>query len=157
MQLQTPSRPSNLSANELQAPVAFIPDFSTYAQRRFLPALRNNNNFIKKLITNIETAKDSDARAESWDRLLKTLARFTDKLVQLSWERCNEQSGALASYLAREISHAWCDFQENGYNNTNYHLIHKLTKQALLCLYACDCQALEDFSDTLSEIKQYTK
>ena len=155
MQLKTPSSPSNLSANE-QAPVAFIPDFSIYAQRRYLPALGKNSNFIKKLIANIETAKDSEERAEYWDRLLKTLARFTDKLVQLSWEQCDEQSGALASYLAREISHAWCDFQENGYNKTNYRLIHKLTKQAVLCLYACDCKALESFSDTLSEIKQYT-
>ena len=154
MQLQNPSRPSILSANELQAPVAFIPDFSTYGQRRFLPALRKNSNFIKKLILNIETAKDSDERAESWDRLLKTLARFTDKLVQLNWESCNEQSGALTSYLAREISHSWCDFQENGYYKTNYRLIHKLTEQALLCLYACDCKALESFSDTLSELKQ---
>ena len=155
MQLQKPSTPSNLSASE-QAPVAFIPDFSIYAQRRYLPALGKNSNFIKKLIANIETAKDSEERAEYWDRLLKTLARFTDKLVQLSWEQCDEQSGALASYLAREISHAWCDFQENGYNKTNYRLIHKLTKQAVLCLYACDCKALESFSDTLSEIKQYT-
>ena len=156
MQLQTATRPSILSDNE-QAPVAFIPDFSIYAQRRFLPALRNNSNFIKKLIANIETAKDSDDRAESWDRLLKTLARFTDKLLQLSWERCDEKSGALASYLAREISHAWWDIRENGYNNTNYHLIHKLTKQAVLCLYACDSVALKSFSDTLSEIKQRTK
>ena len=156
MQLQTTSRPSILSANELQAPVAFIPDFSIYAQRRFLPALRKNSNFINKLIANIETAKDSDERAESWDRLLKTLARFTDKLVQLSWERCDEQSGALASYLARTISNAWCYFQENGYNNTNYHLIHRLTKQAVLCLYACDDKALKSFGDTLSEIKQRT-
>ena len=156
MQLQTPSSPSILSANE-QAPVAFIPDFSTYAQRRFLPALRNNSNFIKKLIANIETAKDSDDRAESWDRLLKTLARFTDKLLQLSWERCDEQTGALVSHLAREISDAWWDIRENGCNNTNYHLIHKLTEQALLCLYACDCKALKSFSDTLSEIKQRTK
>ena len=155
MQTITTSRPSILSANE-QAPVAFIPYFSIYAQRRFLPALRNNSNFIRKLIVNIETAKDSDDRAESWDRLLKTLARFTDKLIQLSWGSCDEQSGALASYLAREISHAWCDFQENGYNKTNYHLIHKLTKQAVLCLYACDSKALKSFSDTLSEIKQYT-
>ena len=155
MQLQKPSTPSNLSASEQWAG-AFIPDFSTYAQRRFLPALGKNCNFIKKLIANIEAAKDSEERAVSWDRLLKTLARFTDKLVQLSWEQCDEQSGALASYLAREISHAWCDFQENGYNKTNYHLIHKLTKQAVLCLYACDCKALESFSDTLSEIKQYT-
>ena len=157
MQLQNTSRPSILSANELQAPVAFIPDFSTYGQRRFLPALGKNVNFIKKLITNIDTAKDSDGRAESWDRLLKTLARFTDKLLQLSWESCDEQSGALAFYLARESSHAWCDFRENGYNNTNYHLIHKLTEQALLCLYACDNKALESFSDTLSEIKQRTR
>ena len=156
MQLQTPFPPSILSANE-QAPVAFIPDFSTYGQRRFLPALGKNVNFIKKLITNIDAAKDSDDRAENWDRLLKTLARFTDKLVQLSWERCNEQSGALASYLARTISNAWCYFQENGYNNTNYHLIHRLTKQAVLCLYACDDKALKSFSDTLSEIKQRTK
>ena len=155
MQLLTLSRPSNLSANE-QAPVAFIPDFSTYGQRRFLPALGNNVNFIKKLIANIETVKDSDERAESWDRLLKTLARFTDKLLKLSWERCDEQSGALASYLAREISGAWSYFRENGYNNTNYHLIHKLTKQAVLCLYACDYNALKSFSDTLSEIKQRT-
>ena len=155
MQLLTTTRPSILSANE-QAPVAFIPDFSTYAQRRFLPALGKNVNFIKKLIANIETAKDSEERAEYWDRLLKTLARFTDKLLQLSWEQCDEQSGALASYLAREISRAWCVFRENGYNNTNYHLTHKLTKQALLCLYACDRKALESFSDTLSEIKQYT-
>ena len=156
MQLQTTTRPCDLSANE-QAPVAFIPDFSTYAQRRFLPALRKNCNFINKLISNIETAKDSDECAESWDRLLKTLARFTDKLLQLSWERCDEQSGALALYLTREISRAWCVFRENGYNNTNYHLIHKLTKQALLCLYACDCKALKSFSDTLSEIKQRTR
>ena len=156
MQLQTPSRPSNLSANE-QAPVAFIPDFSIYAQRRFLPALRKNSNFINNLISNIDTAKDSDECAKCWDRLLKTLARFTDKLLQLSWESCNEQSGALASCLAREISHAWCDFQENGYIKTNYRLIHKLTEQALLCLYACDYYALESFSDTLSQIKQYTK
>ena len=155
MQLLTTTRPPFLSANE-QAPVAFIPDFSTYAQRRFLPALGKNVNFINKLIANIETAEDSNERAESWDRLLKTLARFTDKLVQLSWERCDEQSGELASYLAREISHAWCDFQENGYNKTNYRLIHKLTKQAVLCLYACDSEALKSFSDTLSEIKQYT-
>ena len=155
MQLQKPSTPSNLSASEQWAG-AFIPDFSIYAQRRYLPALGKNSNFIKKLIANIETAKDSEERAVSWDRLLKTLARFTDKLVQLSWEQCDEQSGALASYLAREISHAWCDFQENGYNKTNYRLIHKLTKQAVLCLYACDCKALESFSDTLSEIKQYT-
>ena len=155
MQLQTTSRPSILSANE-QAPVAFIPDFSIYAQRRFLPALRKNSNFINKLISNIETAKDSEERAEYWDRLLKTLARFTDKLLQLSWERCDEQSGALAFYLAREISHSWCDFQENGYNKTNYRLIHKLTRQAVLCLYACDSKALKSFSDTLSEIKQYT-
>ena len=157
MQTITPTRPSILSANELQAPVAFIPDFSIYAQRRFLPALRKNSNFINKLITNIDTAKDSDERAESWDRLLKTLARFTDKLLQLGWERCDEQSGALVSYLAREISHAWCDFQENGYNKTNYRLIHKLTKQAVLCLYACDSVALKSFGDTLSEIKQSTK
>ena len=157
MQTITTTRPSILSANELQAPVAFIPDFSIYAQRRFLPALRKNSNFINKLITNIDTAKDSDERAESWDRLLKTLARFTDKLLQLGWERCDEQSGALASYLAREISHAWCDFQENGYNKTNYRLIHKLTKQAVLCLYACDSVALKSFGDTLSEIKQSTK
>ena len=156
MQLQPPSRPSILSANE-QAPVAFIPDFNIYAQRRFLPALRKNSNFINKLIANIETAKDSDECAESWDRLLKTLARFTDKLLQLSWESCNEQSGALASCLAREISHAWCDFQENGYIKTNYRLIHKLTDQAILCLYSCDCKALESFSDTLSEIKQRTR
>ena len=155
MQLQNPPRPSILSANE--TPVAFIPDFSIYAQRRFLPALRKNSKFINKLIANIDAAKDSDECAESWDRLLKTLARFTDKLVQLSWERCDEQSGALTSYLAREISHAWCDFQENGYNNTNYHLIHKLTEQALLCLYACDYKALKSFSDTLSEIKQRTR
>ena len=157
MQLHNPPRPSILSANELQAPVAFIPDFSTYGQRRFLPALGKNANFINKLIANIETAKDSDARAENWDRLLKTLARFTDKLLQLSWESCDEQSGALASCLAREISHAWCDFQENGYIKTNYRLIHKLTEQALLCLYACDFKALESFSDTLSEIKQRTR
>ena len=157
MQLQTTTRPFILSANELQAPVAFIPDFSVYAQRRFLPALRKNVNFISKLIANIETAKDSDNRAENWDRLLKTLARFTDKLLQLNWESCNEQSGALTSYLARTISHAWCDFRENGCNNTNYHLIHKMTEQALLCLYACDSKALEDFSDTLSEIKQSIK
>lgn len=157
MQLQTTTRPSILSANDLQAPVAFIPDFSTYAQRRFLPALGKNVNFINKLIANIETAKDSEERAESWDRLLKTLARFTDKLLQLSWERCDEQSGALAYYLTRTISDAWCYFRENGYNNTNYHLIHRLTKQAVLCLYACDSKALESFSDTLSEIKQYTK
>ena len=156
MQPQNPSRPSNLSANE-QAPVAFIPDFSIYAQRRFLPALRKNSNFINNLISKIETAKDSDERAESWDRLLKTLARFTDKLLQLSWERCDEQSGALTSFLTREISGAWSYFRENGYNNTNYHLIHKLTKQALLCLYACDSVALKSFSDTLSEIKQHTK
>ena len=156
MQLQTPSRPSNLSANE-QAPVAFIPDFSTYGQRRFLPALGKNTNFIKKLIASIETAKDNDARAESWDRLLKTLARFTDKLLQLNWESCDEQSGALTSFLTREISGAWSYFRENGYNNTNYHLIHKLTKQALLCLYACDSVALKSFSDTLSEIKQRTR
>ena len=153
MQLLTTTRPFILSANE-QAPVAFIPDFSIYAQRRFLPALKKNCNFINKLIANIETAKDSDERAVSWDRLLKTLARFTDKLLQLSWESCNEQSGALASYLAREISHAWCDFQENGYIKTNYRLVHKLTEQALLCLYACDYDALKSFSDTLSELKQ---
>ena len=156
MQLPTTTRPSILSANE-QSPVAFIPDFSIYGQRRFLPALGNNVNFIKKLIANIETAKDSDERAESWDRLLKTLARFTDKLLQLNWESCDEQSGALTSYLTREISHAWWDIRENGYNNTNYHLIHKLTKQAVLCLYACDSVALKSFSDTLSEIKQRTK
>ena len=156
MQLLTTTRPCDLSANE-QAPVAFIPDFSIYAQRRFLPALRKNSNFINRLISKIEAAKDSEERAEYWDRLLKTLARFTDKLLQLSWEPCDEQSGALASYLAREISHAWCDFQENGYDNTNYHLIHKLTEQALLCLYACDFKALKSFSDTLSEIKQRTK
>ena len=155
MQLQTTTRPSILSANE-QAPVAFIPDFSTYAQRRFLPALRKNSDFINKLISNIETAKDSDECAVNWDRLLKTLARFTDKLLQLSWDRCNEQTGALVSYLAREISNAWWDIRENGYNNINYHLIHKLTEQALLCLYACDCKALKSFSDTLSQIKQYT-
>ena len=157
MQPLNPTSPSILSANELQAPVAFIPDFSVYAQRRFLPALRKNSDFVKKLITNIETAKDSDGRAENWDRLLKTLARFTDKLLQLGWESCDEQSGALAYYLTREISHAWCDFQENGYNKTNYHLIHRLTKQAVLCLYACDNMALKSFSDTLSEIKQDTK
>ena len=157
MQQLNPPRPSILSANDLESPVAFIPDFSTYAQRRFLPALRKNSNFINKLISNIDTAKDSEERAENWDRLLKTLARFTDKLLQLSWERCDEQSGALASYLTREISHAWCDFQENGYNKTNYHLIYKLTKQAILCLYACDCKALESFRDTLSEIKQRTR
>lgn len=157
MQLQTPPRPSILSANELQAPVAFIPHFSAYAQCRFLPALRKNSDFISKLITNIETAKDNDARAENWDRLLKTLSRFADKLLRLNWESCDEQSGALAYYLARNISDAWCDFRENGYNNTNYHLIHKLTKQALLCLYACDDKALKSFSDTLSEIKQGTK
>ena len=157
MQLLTTARPSILSANELQAPVAFIPDFSIYAQRRFLPALGKNVDFIKKLIANIETAKDSDERAESWDRLLKTLARFTDNLLQLSWERCNEQTGALVSYLERKISDAWWDIRENGYNNTNYHLIHKLTEHALLCLYACDCKALEFFSDTLSEIKQRTR
>lgn len=157
MQLQNHPRPSILSANELQAPVAFIPDFSTYGQRRFLPALGKNSNFIKKLIANIETAKDSDARAENWDRLLKTLARFTDKLLQLNWESCDEQSGALASYLARTISDAWWDIRENGCNNTNYHLIHKLTKQAVLLLYACDGKALESFNDTLSEIKQRTK
>ena len=156
MQLQPPPRPSILSANE-KVPVAFIPDFSAYAQYRFLPALRKNSNFIKSLIINIDIAKDSDERAESWDRLLKTLARFTDKLLQLSWERCDEQSGALASYLTREISGAWCVFRENGYINTNYHLIHRLTEQALLCLYACDYKALKSFSDTLSEIKQYTR
>ena len=156
MQLLNPSRPSILSANE-QTPVAFIPDFSTYAQRRFLPALRNNSKFIKKLISSIETAKDSDECAESWDRLLKTLARFTDKLLLLSWERCDEQTGALVSYLTREISDAWWDIRENGYNKINYHLIHKLTEKALLCLYACDYKALKDFSDTLSEIKQRTK
>ena len=156
MQLQTTTRPSILSANE-QAPVAFIPDFSTYGQRRFLPALGKNVNFINKLIVSIDTANDNDARAENWDRLLKTLARFTDKLLQLNWESCDEQSGALTSFLAREISGAWCIFRENGYNNTNYHLIHKLTKQALLCLYACDSVALKSFSDTLSEIKQYAK
>ena len=156
MQTVTATRPSILSANELQAPVAFIPDFSTYGQRRFLPALRKNTNFISKLIANIETAKDSDARAESWDRLLKTLARFTDKLLQLNWESCDEQSGALTSFLTRETSDAWSYFRENGYNNTNYHLIHKLTKQAVLCLYACDNVSLKSFSDTLSEIKQYT-
>ena len=156
MQLQTTTRPSILSANE-QAPVAFIPDFSAYGQRRFLPALGKNVNFINKLIANIETAKDSDDRAENWDRLLKTLARFTDKLLRLNWESCDEQSGALTSFLTREISGAWSYFRENGYNNTNYRLIHKLTKQAVLCLYACDCKALESFSDTLSEIKQRTK
>lgn len=156
MQLQNPSRPSFLSANE-QAPVAFIPDFSTYGQRRFLPALGKNVNFIKKLIANIDTAKDSDDRAENWDRLLKTLARFTDKLLQLSWESCDEQSRALAYYLTRTISFAWQDFQENGYNNTNYHLIHKLTKQAVLLLYACDDKALESFNDILSEIKRSFK
>lgn len=154
---RTTTPPSILSASELQAPVAFIPDFSTYGQRRFLPALGKNTNFVNKLITSIDTAKDNDARAENWDRLLKTLARFTDKLLQLSWESCDEQSGALASYLAREISHSWSYFRENGYNKTNYHLIHKLTKQAVLCLYACDCKALESFSDILSEIKQRTK
>ena len=157
MQLLTTPRPSTLSANELQAPAAFIPDFSIYAQRRFLPALRKNSNFINKLIANIETAKDNDSRAESWDRLLKTLARFTDKLLQLSWEKCDEQSRELAYYLAREISGAWSFFRENGYNNTNYHLIHKLTEQAVLCLYACDSMALESFNDTISEIKQRTK
>ena len=157
MQLLTTTRPSILSANELQAPVAFIPDFSTYAQRRFLPALGKNTNFINKLIASIDTAKDNDARAENWERLLKTLARFTDKLLQLNWESCDEQSGALTSFLTREISGAWSYFRENGYNNTNYHLIHKLTKQALLCLYACDSVALKSFSDTLSEIKQRTK
>ena len=155
MQKLTTTRPSILSANE-QAPVAFIPDFSTYGQRRFLPALGKNVNFINKLIANIETAKDKDDRAENWDRLFKTLARFTDKLLQLSWESCDEQSGALASYLARTISGALWDIRDNGYNNTNYHLIHKLTKQAVLCLYACDCKALESFNDTLSEIKQRT-
>lgn len=157
MQLQTTPRPSILSANEQPAPAAFIPDFSAYAQRRFLPALRNNSNFIKKLITNIETAKESDERAESWDRLLNTLSRFADKLLRLNWESCNEQSGALTSYLARNISGVWCFFRENGYNNTNYHLIHRLTEKALLCLYACDGKALESFSDTLSEIKQRTR
>lgn len=157
MQLQTTTRPSCLSANELQTPVAFIPDFSTYGQCRFLPALGKNVNFINKLITSIDTAKDSDARAESWDRLLKTLARFTDKLLQLNWESCDEQSGALTSYLARTISGALWDIRDNGYNNTNYHLIHRLTKQAFLLLYACDGKALESFNDTLSEIKQYTK
>ena len=156
MQLQPTTRPSILSANELQAPVAFIPDFSTYGQRRFLPALGKNVNFIKKLIANIEGAKDSDVRAENWDRLLKTLARFTDKLLQLNWESCDEQSGALAYYLARTISDAWCDFRENGYNNTNYHLIHRLTKQAVLLLYACDGKGLKDFNDTLSDLKQRT-
>ena len=156
MQLLTTTRPSSLSANE-QAPVAFIPDFSTYAQRRFLPALRKNSNFIKKLIANIETAKDSDERAESWDRLLKTLARFTDKLLQLNWESCDEQSGALTTFLTREISGAWSYIREYGYNKINYRLIHKLTEQALLCLYACDCTALKSFSDTLSEIKQRTR
>ena len=156
MQLQTPPRPSILSANELQAPVAFIPDFSTYGQRRFLPALRKNSNFINKLIAKIETAKDSDDRAESWERLLKTLARFTDKLLQLNWESCDEQSGALTSYLARTISGALWDIRDNGYNNTTYHLIHRLTKQAVLLLYACDDKALKSFSDTLSEIKQRT-
>ena len=157
MQTITTTRPPILSANYLESPVAFIPDFSAYAQCRFLPALRKNSNFINKLIENIEGAKDSDERAENWDRLLKTLARFTDKLLQLSWESCDEQSGGLASYLAREISHAWCDFQENGYYKTNYRLVHRLTKQAVLCLYACDSKALESFSDTLSEIKQHTK
>lgn len=156
MQLQTTTRPSILSANE-QAPVAFIPDFSAYGQRRFLPALGKNVNFINKLIANIDTAKDSDARAENWDRLLKTLARFTDKLLQLNWESCDEQSGALTSYLSRTISGALWDIRDNGYNNTNYHLIHRLTKQAVLLLYACDGKALESFNDTLSEIKQYTK
>lgn len=156
MQLSTATRPSCLSANE-QSPVAFIPDFSIYAQRRFLPALRKNSNFISKLIANIDAAKDSDDRAENWDRLLKTLARFTDNLLQLSWERCDEQSGELAYYLTRSISGVWCFFRENGYNNTNYHLIHKLTEKALLCLYACDCKALGSFSDTLSEIKQRTR
>ena len=157
MQLQTTTRPSILSANELQAPVAFIPDFSTYAQRRFLPALGKNVNFINRLIANIETAKDSDDRAENWDRLLKTLARFTDKLVQLNWESCDDQTGALVSYLERTISNAWWNIRENGYSNTNYHLIHRLTKQAVLLLYACDGKALESFNDTLSQIKQYTK
>ena len=156
MQLQNNPRPSILSANE-QAPAAFIPDFSVYGQRRFLPALRKNSNFISKLIANIETAKDNDDRAESWDRLLKTLARFTDKLLQLGWESCDEQSGGLAYYLARKTSGAWSYFRENGYNNTNYQLIHRLTEQALLCLYACDSIALKSFSDTLSEIKQSTK
>ena len=157
MQLQNPSRPSCLSANELQAPVAFIPDFSAYGQRRFLPALGKNVNFINKLISNIETAKDSDDRAENWDRLFKTLARFTDKLLQLSWESCDEQSGALASYLARTISGALWDIRDNGYNKTSYRLIHRLTKQAVLCLYACDDKALKDFSDTLTDLKQRTK
>ena len=157
MQLQTTSRPSCLSANELQAPVAFIPDFSAYGQRRFLPALGKNVNFINKLISNIETAKDSDDRAENWDRLFKTLARFTDKLLQLSWESCDEQSGALASYLARTISGALWDIRDNGYNKTSYRLIHRLTKQAVLCLYACDDKALKDFSDTLTDLKQRTK
>ena len=156
MQLLNPSYPSFLSANELQAPVAFIPDFSAYGQHRFLPALQKNSNFINKLIANIKTAKDSDERAESWERLLKTLARFTDKLLQLGWESCDEQSGALAYYLTRNISGAWCFFRENGYINTNYHLIHKLTEKTLLCLYACDDKALKSFSDTLSEIKQRT-
>ena len=157
MQLQNPPRPPFLSANELQAPVAFIPDFSTYGQRRFLPALGKNVNFINKLIASIETAKDNDARAENWDRLLKTLSRFTDKLLQLNWESCDEQSGALTSYLARTISGALWDIRDNGYNNITYRLIHRLTKQAVLLLYACDSKALKDFSDTLSEIKQYTK
>ena len=156
MQLQTPSRPAILSANELQAPVAFIPDFSTYGQRRFLPALGKNVNFIKKLIANIETAKDSDERAENWDRLFKTLARFTDKLLQLNWESCDEQSGALTSYLTRTISGALWDIRDKGYNKSNYHLIHRLTKQAVLCLYACDDKVLKSFNDTLSEIKQRT-
>ena len=156
MQLLTPSSPSVLSAYEY-APVAFIPNFSIYAQRRFLPALRKNSNFINKLIANIDTAKDSDERAENWDRLLKTLARFTDKLLQLSWERCDEQTGALTCYLARKTSDAWCVFRENGCNNTNYHLIHKLTEQVLICLYACDRKALESFSVILSEIKQSTR
>ena len=156
MQLLTTTRPSILSANK-QATGAFIPEFSFYAQRRFLPALRKNSNFINKLIANIETAKDSDERAESWDRLLKTLARFTDKLLQLSWERCNEQTEELVFYLARKTSDAWWNIRENGYNNTNYHLIHKLTEQALLCLCACDYKALKSFNDTLSEIKQRTR
>ena len=157
MQLLNPSRPSYLSDNELQAPVAFIPDFSTYGQRRFLPALGKNVKFISKLITNIETAKDNDDRAENWDRLFKTLARFTDKLLQLNWESCDEHSGALTSYLARTISGALWDIRDNGYNNTNYRLIHKLTKQALLCLYACDFKALESFNDTLTDLKQRTR
>ena len=156
MQLQTTTRPSIFSVNE-QAPVALIPDFSIYAQRRFLPALRKNSNFINKLITNIEATKDSDEYAESWDRLLKTLARFTDKLLQLSWESCDEQTEALVFYLARKTSDAWWDIRENGCSNTNYHLIHKLTEKALLCLYACDRKALESFNDTLSEIKQRTR